>query len=639
MNLIEDDPDAVVLPPGTLIQAVLDPRNLQAAWEHVQASDIEDGEPSPSVLRFAKDVSGSLTALSESLSAGTWKPSPLTAINIPKRTGGARTLQVPSGRDRVLERAIAQIITPRVDPLLGPTSFAYRPGLGIHDALQEVARLRDSGFAWASRGDIKDCFDRINRARLLRLVSIEIDDSWLLATIAALLDRPTSVGSRFVRTRVGLAQGSGLSPLLANLYLEEFDAAIQHAGFPIIRYADDFVVMAETPLDAAAAAEVVRSAAESIELEVNIDKTEVMAFQEGFAFLGEEVNHRYPVLDGHMRRDEPLRKALYVGHQGSGVRIDSGRVVVARDTNELLSVPSSHVGRLVLSGSVGLTSGARAWALREGVDVVFLSRRGGFEGSLLGAQLGDAQLRRAQYVSTGDPVVRLAMARVFVSGKLANLRAQLRRSVRRTAGGALPEAIQQISSYSALLDDASTVDEVMGIEGIASKVYFGCWSSLLPETIPFEGRTRQPPGDVVNAALGYGYAILEGECVSSLVSAGLDPIAGWMHADHRRRPSLALDLMEEFRPLIVDTVVIELFRRGALGIEHGRAEQTRAGVWLTSEGRKRLVAALEDRLLTRVGYPPTGQRVSYRRVLRLQAAALAAVVRTGGRAYRSVGWR
>jgi CRISPR-associated protein Cas1 len=144
---------------------------------------------------------------------------------------------------------------------------------------------------------------------------------------------------------------------------------------------------------------------------------------------------------------------------------------------------------------------------------------------------------------------------------------------------------------------------------------------------------------VVNAALSYGYAVLLGEAISALAAAGLDPAAGFLHADDGNRPSLALDLMEEFRPLIVDATVCELFRRGSLARRHGRVEADRGGVWLTEKGRRALVSGLEDRLLTIAYHVPSGTKTSYRRAIHLQAAQIASDIEAGDVRYRPVTWR
>jgi CRISPR-associated protein Cas1 len=466
-----------------------------------------------------------------------------------------------------------------------------------------------------------------------------VPDEALLDLVTSFLLRPVRTGWGLARPERGIPQGGPLSPLLANVVLDRFDRALLADGFPVVRYGDDIAIAAGSAGEANAALAAAADAADDAGLELGSDKTEVTSFESGFFFLGEEFNARYPPDDPTARRDEPDRRTLYVGVQGAGVRVEAGRVLVERDDNELLSVPQGHLARLVLAGSVGLSAGARSWALYSAIDVVFLSRRGSFLGWLEGGGLPNAHQRRAQYLATADGARRVAIGRQVVAGKLANQAALLLRFARRRAPDQVTEATDQVSRYAAELDAASSTDELMGIEGIAARAYYDGFAALLPEGQEFPGRQRHPPPDVINAALSYGYAVLLGEAVSACASAGLDPVAGFLHSDDARRPSLALDLMEEFRPIVVDAAVLELFRRAALDSNDARPDPNRPGVLLTEAARRRLLAALEDRLLTVAHRTPSGVRLTRRRHIYAQASQLARCIADPAAAYEPVRWR
>jgi CRISPR-associated protein Cas1 len=190
-----------------------------------------------------------------------------------------------------------------------------------------------------------------------------------------------------------------------------------------------------------------------------------------------------------------------------------------------------------------------------------------------------------------------------------------------------------------LLPDAATRDELMGIEGAAARAYFAALQVLLPAELGFGGRTRRPPLDVVNAALSYDYEVLLGEAVSALGAAGLDPAVGMLHADDDARPSLALDLIEEFRPLVVDQVVAAAARRGELRLEHGRHEEGVPGVLLTRAGRETVIGAYERRMLqfTRGALPDFAG--SLRRHLYRQAERVAAYVTGHSTTWTGLSWR
>jgi CRISP-associated protein Cas1 len=632
-------------PPGpaslhaTLAQ-VADPAQLAAAWAGVLASDREDGVLGQGVARFAEDADEHLARIAADLCAGTYKPGQLTPVGLPRPDGRLRMLHVPTVRDRVVERSILAVLTPEIDPLLGPFSYAYRPGLGVADAAQAIAVLRDEGLTWAARADFHDCFGSIPVPRLRRLLSALIEDRDLLALIGSLQDRHAAAhGSAAVVS--GLPQGSPLSPLWANLVLAQFDSQVVRAGFPLIRYSDDLVALAASRDEAWEAMRVMSEAAAGLGMPLAAGMSAVMSFEEGFCFVGEDFGPRYPpVLAGH-RVAEPARRVLYLAMQGAHARMESGRILVAsaRD-EELLDVPSGLVERIVCFGAIGISAGLRSWALESGVDVVFLSRRGSYLGQAWPAGSSQRIARlRAQMSFASDSARLMAFARAVVDAKVRKQIVLLQRFARRDNAEAVMARAEHMEGLLAMLPDCGTRDECMGIEGAAAREYFAALEQIVPEDMHFTGRSRQPPEDLVNAALSYGYAIILGETVSALCAAGLDPAIGFLHGEQDRRPSLALDLMEEFRPLVVDQVVIAAARKAELRPEHGHREEAVHGVLLTKAGREILVAGYERRMLQHTRGALPGLSGSLRRHLYRQAERIAAIVHDPDASWTGLSWR
>ena len=333
---------------------------LRCSWEKVLKKDAQDGDISDSVERFAEGVQERLEELAEELRAGTFRPSDLTRVVIPKKNG-ERFLDIPSVRDRIVERAILEHINPAIDPLFGATAFGYRPGLGVADAAQEVVRLREEGYTHVLRTDVHDCFPSLPVALLRRQLEFLIAEPEILAVVDLLLDRCTRFPGKGRGVIPGLPQGSPLSPLLANLALIPLDEALVDAGFPVVRYADDLVIAFEEPGDAPEALRTATKVLKELGMELGAEKTAVASFFEGFAFLGEDFGPRYPPAEGEGRIREPDKKILYVAKQGSRIQVRKGRVQVIQDDHELLSVPVSDISRMVCFGSVGVTAGARSW--------------------------------------------------------------------------------------------------------------------------------------------------------------------------------------------------------------------------------------------------------------------------------------
>lgn len=440
------------------------------------------------------------------------------------------------------------------------------------------------------------------------------------------------------RAAVGLPQGSPLSPLLADLALEHIDDRLRPAGFPVVRYSDDLVALARSSAEAWEAARVAAGAAEEIRMSLGADKTEVMSFADGFCFLGEDFGPRYPPAMDH-RVEVPDRRTVYVGVAGSRVRIDDGRIIVEREEDRLLDVPAGLVARIVCFGPVGVSAGARNWALASGVDLVFCGQRGRYLGQTVTGHTARVHRLRAQLGRTAEPGCALAVGRAIVDAKVRKQVVVLQRLMRRESADVLAEAVHGMRGYAAMLPDSGTREEIMGLEGAAARSYFQAWRAILPAEFEFTGRNRRPPLDVVNSALSFGYAILVGEAVSALAAAGLDPAIGFLHADHDGRPSLALDLAEEFRPLVVDQIVLEAVRRNRLTVDHGRRDTEHPGVLLTRAGREVVIDAIERRMLTVTRGALPDFAGSLRRHLYRQAQTLAAIVEGTVTEYRGLTWR
>lgn len=611
---------------GRLAEHAFSTDSLRRAWTTVLKNDAEDGVVSPGATRFLEHLDVHLAELADDLASGTYTPGDLTPVTMAS-PGKVRQLHVPRIRDRVVARAILDASMPIIDPHLGSSAYAYRPGLGVADAIQATVRLRDEGLTWVLRTDVRDCFPTLPKDRALRRFGILVDDQQLVDTVAALLGRTYRAPTGGIRTLTGVPQGCPLSPVLANLVLVDLDRGLLRAGFPTIRYGDDILVATDSDADAREAARLASDLTRGLGMDLNDAKTKVTSFDEGFTFLGEDFGPRYPpTLDDH-RVGEPLQRVLYAAHQGGRVRIADGRVIVdSKDDVPLLDVPSSQVGRLVCFGSVGVSAGIRSWALANNIDVVFASRKGNYLGTMLshGHRYRPARLRAQLAASEGE--VGLAISREIVRAKITKQQVLLERFNRRPGHEAVTDAVGQLESLEAMVPDAHSPMELMGLEGAAARFYFPCLGALVPEELRFTERSRQPPQDVINAALSYLYTLLLGECVTALHAAGLDPAFGLLHADQDNRPSLALDLMEEFRPWLVDQVVVDAAVRNRLRDEHGRREEGR-GVLLTKEGRRVVVDAYERRLLGEVSgalvdFTGTRRRHIYKQAARLRAALM-----------------
>lgn len=612
---------------------------LKSAWKETQKRDVQDGEVAPAILRFAEAADEHLERLAEDLENSEYRPVGLTEVPIRTSTR-ERILHIPAVRDRVVARAVLALVTARLDPLLGASAFGYRPGLGVSDAVQAIVEAREAGMTFVLRTDVDECFPSIPVETVLRRFRAVIGEGQVADVVDALARRTVCNGRKRGRAPGGLPQGCPLSPLLTNLLLVDVDDALNEAGFMVVRYADDIAVLGESRDDMEEAVRIAAAALKEHRMTLGEDKTEIMTFEEGFAFLGEDFGPKYPPFLPLQHVPDPEDRVLYVGVQGSRVRISQGRVLVEDGTDkELLDVPSGQVMRVVTFGAVGISAGFRSWAMDRGVDVVLASRRGTLLGTMVGSR-GEVYSARLQaQVHLQDSERQVELARVIVAAKIAKQMTLLRRFGKKASAETVSTAVTRMSALMAMLEDAGTVDEVMGLEGAAANEYFPAYGSLFPVGLNFRVRSRRPPMDVTNSALSFLYTVLSGECVSAIRAAGMEPSLGVLHRPQEKRPSLALDLVEEFRPLVVDQVVLSAARHKRLLPEHARTDTGRGGVLLTKRGRESILEAYEERMLQVVRGALPDFSGSLRRHVFRQAQRLGGAIADHEREFTGLSWR
>lgn len=343
---------------------------------------------------------------------------------------------------------------------------------------------------------------------------------------------------------------------------------------------------------------------------------------------------------------------VYVAEQGATVTRRRGRIVVAKGPSTLQNVHLFDLEQVVLFGMIQVTTQALRALLAHGVDTVYLTLSGRFLGRLSSGLGKNIELRRTQFRSLGDAATATNLARRYVEGKLRNYVVLLRRHNRTLRSQQVAGDSAGIRRCVARLDEADTVDEIRGLEGAGSARYFSALRSLLRAPgMAFFKRARRPPPDPINILLSLGYTMLGNLVHGMCEAAGLDPYLGALHTVSYGRPSLALDLIEEFRPVIVDATVIRAVNTRQIGasdfvrvseedlvaeeeiwrqLDEARSPDTEEPdtapprqVMITSAGLKKWLLAFERRLDDRTHHEGTGTQLAYRQVLREQVHAFA----------------
>jgi CRISPR-associated protein Cas1 len=321
-------------------------------------------------------------------------------------------------------------------------------------------------------------------------------------------------------------------------------------------------------------------------------------------------------------RDDAL--PLYVQQQGARITKNGEVFEVWQQHERLAEARIFETSQICLFGNIQVTTQALSEAMARAIPVLFFSSGGWFRGMATGLSHKNVELRIAQFAAATSQEESLALAQAFVRTKIENCRTLIRRN----HPAAPKELLARLHRLAASVSATRSTEQLLGVEGLAGKLYYEAFPGLLKPrqaeaalSFSFAGRNRRPPTDPVNALLSYAYSLLAKDLTVTSAAVGLDPYVGFYHRPRYGRPALALDLMEEFRPIVADSVVLSVINNGMLTeadfLHRGPA------VALQPQARRRFLAAYEKRLDALVTHPLFGYRISYRRVLEVQARLLA----------------
>lgn len=322
---------------------------------------------------------------------------------------------------------------------------------------------------------------------------------------------------------------------------------------------------------------------------------------------------------------DPDHRPLYVNEQGAYVGVRGGRINVTKKREVLAEARLIDVSQLCVFGTVQVSTQALSDLWRRGVPVLWFSYGGWLRGWAQGEMSRYVELRRRQVAVHAQGA--FDVARAMIAGKIRNSRTLMRRNAR-------ADVARTVDALGRLVVDAGHargVPELLGIEGTAARLYFDAFPDMLgparfhlAQGFIAAGRARRPAPDPINAVLGYCYGLLVKDLVAVCLGVGLDPYLGVLHRPRYGRPALALDLAEEFRPLVAESVVVNILNNGE--VSEGDFIRRGGAVALTPEGRRAVLRAYERRLDVKVTHPVFGYKISYRRVMDVQARILAAVM-------------
>ncbi len=618
---------------------------LERSFEHLLADSEAAGADGVKPEEFDDQREAQLLELAGQLREGTYRPSPLLGFLSHERDK-IRPLAIPTVRDRVAQRAAAEVLGEAIEVLLEDCSYAYRRSYSRAGAAREIELAYREGFRYVLDADIRSFFDSVNWDRLFGKLEALFPHEPLVDVVAEWVKAPILFQGQTIKRRQGLPQGTAISPLLANLFLDEFDKEVLGADYRLVRYADDFVILCRDAERAREAREDVRRALRDLGLELHEEKTAVRSLDDGFTYLG-YLFCRSMVLDAEESRAlvdptaalDPARvpsrswlaqvpferlrqlmarasgegrakgielvplleresharldkRPLYVVTPGASLRLRNDNVAVEVPGEAVRHYPIRSISPRVVAGRANATLPV---LLRLGQLEVpsYFCRSSGELYAVLGPHRAEWQLWMDQADYAADRRASVDFSREVVIAKLGNTATTLVRYELDGKSGVADE-IRQLRREAV---NKSTLEALRGLEGRGATLYFQAVSERLDAAWGFSGRTRNPPLDPVNAMLSFGYTILYNCLSTALYAAGLNPRIGLFHEARGAHDALASDLVEEFRCL-ADGVVWGLVNRRRVGPEDFRTGKDGVqGCWMTRDFRRTFLDALSGRLM------------------------------------------
>lgn len=624
--------------------------------------------------------------LAGQVASGQYQPQPLNPIGVPKKSGGTRLLLVPPLQDRLVQSALAQQLSERLDPGFSDHSFAYRPDRGVQQACEALQTLLDQAdCAWVLDADIRNCFEQIDHFALQALLSQrglwQHQTAWHLRQYLRSQVRPAlQLGlhgpSCLAR---GLPQGSPLSPLLCNVVLDVLDHTLEAHGLHFVRYADDFVVLAPDESAITQACALVQATLAPLGLELHPDKTRIHPSAQGFDFLGQHfapTPHSSPPVkaddanayaDGTEKADEadhsstekassptadetkgsadedtqndPLLRTLYLLEPHTTLDRDSHQLLVLAPGQDPLKIPAERLHQVMAFGSTNITSGAISLCLEMGIPVMLLSGRGRYFGLIDPLKIDNLNTQRAQFRTLDQTEQSVAIACAMVQGKIHNQLALLRRWHRNRPPADpshTPELYDALQTARRKASQANSTDSLRGFEGAAAAAYWRAIKALLAPEWKFEGRRRQPPPDPVNSLLSYGYTLMYYNLLTLVAARGLNPYAGFLHSPRQGHHALVSDLMEEFRGPIVDALVMDMVQNGRIKPdEFSWPEVPGEPCMMSVNARRNFVHAFEKKLNSPQRHARYGLQMDWRRIMDGQVLHLVQTLHGQSHAYQA----
>lgn len=314
---------------------------------------------------------------------------------------------------------------------------------------------------------------------------------------------------------------------------------------------------------------------------------------------------------------------IYVYEQGSVITIKENRLIITKVSKKIETIPIELIDGVMIFGNIQVSTQSIHKLLSKGINITYLSKRGYNFGRLENINKVNIERQRLQFRQSEDMFYSLEISKEFIKGKIKNQRTVLLRANKYLQNEEIKENIKIMKRYIVKIEYVEDIESLMGMEGFCAKIYFDSVNYILNEEYRFTKRSKRPPKDPFNSIISFGYALLYNEVFNIIGSKGLSPYVGFLHKDRNKHAALCSDIMEEFRPILVDTLAIYLLNNDKITKENFIFNIKNNSVLLNKDGASKIVKEFEKRILQKVSYvKEVNYKMNFREIIEYQILLL-----------------
>jgi len=624
-----------------MLSKILSNENIQLALDHLEKKKDVCGSDGIMLLQLNEYWKLNKDNIIDSLTNGTYVPGIIQQVEILNKTGKKRIISKLTSIDRLLLRAILQVLSEQISDTFSPNSFAYRKNLSTFDAVKRIKNFIENGATYVVEIDIKDFFDNINHDILIETIKKSKVDIITCNIINKFLKCRIEHDYIITTRDIGIIQGSPLSPFLSNLYMDTFDKYMDNHKFQYVRFSDDIKIFVNS-YEEGTKAYLKASNFLSSNLKLQLSKNKSGIFKvENRAYFGYElINSKDKIYIRKKTRTQ--RRVLnywsstILKKMNANYHIISDGILSKKDFSLLFEndgkkmyIPIETTDSLNIHSRIILSSDFFKFINYKKLIVSFFDEHNKYIGGFYPAE----QRRTAKYtinqaVIYSNDAKRLYIAKKIIMAATHNIRANIRYYSLRKNSKILIEMNKKFSVIIKNMNEAKKIDELMLIEARMREDYYKCYNEIISvDGFMFFRRTKRPPKDPLNSLISFGNTILYNKIATEINKTALDIRISFLHSANRRNESLNLDISEIFKPIIIDRIIFALINKHIIDEKVHFHVNSNDGVYLNDIGKYLFLRSFYNKMEQKITI--NNQIKTYQSLISEEIKKLAAFILNG----------